>query len=262
MTGPLILSQNPIPALTNGQMGEVVRIMVEEFGLSHQIMLENVGRSLANLTRRLLGSDLRNRRIAMVAGAGHCGAAGLVAARFLNNAGADLVIIEARPSTDLSHMALQQHRILSRMGVTVLLQSEVPPLKVLTSLREAEIAIDALIGGGLRGAPTGAEAFLIQALRQVGRPVLSLDLPSGLPGDGGRPIGPFVRAEATMALALPRLAHVNAAAAPFLGELYLADIGVPPILYQRLGLNVGSIFSAGDIIYLRKKENEHLQNRT
>lgn len=254
MTGPLILAQNPMPAISNSQMTDVIRIMVEEFGLSHQIMMENVGRNLATLTRRLLGGTLLNRRITLVAGAGHCGAAGLAAARFLSNMGADLTVLLARPLSDLSHMAQQQYRILHRMNVPVVAQTELPPLKVLTGLREAEIAIDALIGGGLRGGPTGAEAFLIQALRQVGRPVLALDLPSGLSGDGERPIGPFVRAEATLALALPRLAHVNLAAAPYMGELYLADIGVPPVLYQRLGLHVGSIFSGGEIIYLRKKD--------
>lgn len=255
-TGPLTLPQSPIPALTTGQMSEVIRIMVEEFGISHQLMLEDVGRSLANLTRRLLGGDLLHRRVGLVAGAGHCGAAGLAAARFLHNAGADLTIILSRPTQDMSHMAAQQQRILSRMGVPIVVQTELPPLKVLTSLRQTELVLDALIGGGLRGGPTGAEAFLIQAVRQVGRPVLALDLPSGLPGNGDRPIGPFVRAEATLALALPRLAHVNQAAAPYLGELYLADIGVPSVLYQRLGMNVGSIFSAGEIIYLRKKESK------
>lgn len=254
-TGPLTLPQNPIPALTNGQMNEVIRLMVEEFGISHQLMLEDVGRSLANLTRRLLGGNLLRRSVGIVAGAGHCGAAGLAAARFLHNAGADLTIILSRPTSDLGHMALQQQRILSRMGVTMTVQTELTPIKVLTSLRQTEITLDAMIGGGLRGAPTGSEAFLIQALRQIGRPVLALDLPSGLPGDGDRPIGPFVRAEATLALALPRLAHVNAAATPFLGELYLADIGVPPLLYQRLGMEVGAIFSAGEIIYLRKKDH-------
>src|SRR5690349_24253092 len=113
-TGPLTLPQSPIPALTTGQMSEVIRIMVEEYGISHQLMLEDVGRSLSNLTRRLLGGDLLHRRIGIVAGAGHCGAAGLVAARFLYNAGAELTIILSRPVADMSHLALQQQRILSR----------------------------------------------------------------------------------------------------------------------------------------------------
>jgi NAD(P)H-hydrate epimerase len=254
MTGPLTISQNPIPALNNSQMNELIRLMVEELGLSHQIMLEHAGRNLATLTRRLLGGSVLNRRVAVVAGAGHCGAAGLTAARFLHTMGAELTILIARPLSDMSPITQQQYRILNRMGLPVTVQTELPPLKVLTTLRQAEVALDTLIGGGLRGAPTGAEAFLIQALRQVGRPVLALDLPSGLHGDGERPIGPFVRAEATMALALPRLTHVSAAAVPYLGELYLADLGVPPVLYQRLGLNVGSLFSTGEIIYLRKKD--------
>ncbi len=229
--------------------------MVEEYGLSHLLMMENAGRNLANLTRRLLGGNVAHHKIAVLAGAGHCGAIGLVAARFLANAGADLTVLVARPTLDLSQMALHQQRILTRLGIVTIVQTIQPALQVLTGLRQAEIIIDALIGGGLRGAPNGAEAFLIQTLRQVGKPVLSLDLPSGLPGDGEKPIGPFVRAEATLALALPRLAHINLVAAPFLGELYLADIGVPSVLYQRMGLNVGPIFSAGDVIYLRKRES-------
>ena len=83
-------------------------------------------------------------------------------------------------------------------------------------------------------------------------PVLSLDVPSGIDAGSGRVFDPAVRATATLTLALPKVGLREPAAENFVGDLYLADIGVPPQLYAApaLGLEIGPIFAAGDILLL------------
>lgn len=258
MTQPLssktVGTATTIPTLTNAQTQAIYRLMVEEYGLGQHVLVENAGRSLGALARRLVRSNMDGQPITVLAGAGNCGAAGLATARYLVGAGADVTVILARPLDLLSPVAAHQHRVFTRMSIKCFTQGEISLLKLIGLLRQSVLVLDALIGGGLRGWPTGAEAFLIQALRQAGRPVLALDLPSGLPPDGERPPKSdlAVRAEATLALGLPRVAHTQLTSFKSLGELYLAEAGIPPTVYSRLGLTVGPLFSASEIILLRR----------
>lgn len=117
---------------------------------------------------------------------------------------------------------------------------------------DADVVIDALVGYGLQGPPRGTVAALIEASAWEGTPVLSLDVPSGLDATTGGATGAVVRAAATLAIALPKAGLVTPEAAVFVGELYLADIGVPPQLYQAQGveLQVGPLFSQADLLRL------------
>lgn len=261
----LINSDNPltqggtnaakIPALRNRQVQEVFRLMVEEYGLGHLVLLETAGRNLVTLTRRLLKGHLNGKNVTVLAGAGNCGAAGLASARYLANAGVHLNVILSRPVSHLGPLASHEHRLLTRFGITSQPQPNLAALKLDSILRQSELVIDTLIGGSLHGWPTGTEGFLIQILRQANRPTLSLDVPSGLPPDGQLSPTPnlVIRADATLALGLPRLAHVQPQSYENIGELYLGDMGIPPQLYAKLNLQVNPLFSAGDLLLLRQK---------
>jgi NAD(P)H-hydrate epimerase len=63
---------------------------------------------------------------------------------------------------------------------------------------------------------------------------------------------PTVRADATMTLALPKVGLMGKSARPFVGELYLADISIPPGLYRQMGLEVGNIFDRDTIVKIRE----------
>jgi NAD(P)H-hydrate epimerase len=79
----------------------------------------------------------------------------------------------------------------------------------------------------------------------VRSPILALDTPSGLDVTTGVPRAPCIRAAATMTLALPKLGLYQATE---VGRLYLADISVPPLVYKRMGLSVGSLFQDGALL--------------
>ena len=257
ISSPVVSSEEAtsvIPALSEQQMQQVYRMMVDEYRVGQLVLLENTGRALLALTRRQLGGRLAGQPVTVLAGAGNCGAAGMVTARYLANAGAQVVVILARPVEALGPAAAHQYQLLLRLEVPVFSHNTLPVTRLAGTLRQTNLVLDALMGGGLHGWPTGNEASLIRIVRQVGLSVLSLDLPSGLPPDGEPPNNPdlILKAQATLALALPRLAHIQNHALEMQGQLYLADIGVPPRLYSRLNLTVGPLFSASDIILLRR----------
>jgi NAD(P)H-hydrate epimerase len=117
-------------------------------------------------------------------------------------------------------------------------------------LPPCDLIIDAIIGAGLRGDPHGRARDLVLLANSSLAPVLSLDGPSGLDLDEGVPFDPCVQASATMALALPKRGLLAEPASAARGALYLADIGVPPQLYESLGLAAEFLFRSGDVVRL------------
>jgi len=231
-----------VPALTTDQIIEVDRLMIEEFGIELIQMMENAGRSLAELTSRMLGASLSGRTVCVLCGRGNNGGGGMVAARHLHNRGSDVHII--RLAGDLKDVPAKQWKILEKLGFRN---------EPYFELAQADIIIDSLIGYGLQGNPRPEAAIWIEKANTAGRPILALDAPSGLDTTSGTAGRPTVRADATMTLALPKVGLLSESARQFVGDLYLADISVPPELYRKMGLNIQSIFEKDTIIKIRER---------
>jgi NAD(P)H-hydrate epimerase len=233
-----------VTSVSVDQMREVDRLMIEEVGISLLQMMENAGRCLATQARSMLGGDMRGRRMVVLAGRGGNGGGGLAAARRLAVWGAAVTVVLAQSLEAMRGVPRQQLAILEWMGIPVRLAAD----GTSALFTGADLVIDALIGYSLHGAPAGPVAALIRAANASTRPVLALDLPSGLDGDGGEASDPTIRATQTLTLALPKHGLLAPAARPWVGQLYLADISVPDKVYRRLGLTVGPIFAESDII--------------
>ncbi len=231
-------------SVTVDQMREVDRLTVDEMGITLLQMMENAGRSLAEQARRMLGGDASGRRIKVVAGPGGNGGGGLAAARRLSIWGAEVVVVLGQTRDQIHDLPAQQLAILDRMEVDI----HGPEKIGADDARSADLVIDALIGYSLRGAPQEPIAALIRQTNASGIPVLALDVPSGLNADTGEPSDPTIRAAATLTLALPKVGLLRPAARAWTGDLYLADISVPPAVYRRLGLDVGPIFRRQDVV--------------
>ena len=229
------------PAITTAQMRRVDQLMMEAFGIGLLQMLENAGLHLASLARRLLGGSVTDRRIAILCGAGNNGGGGMVAARHLHNWGARVQVQLAAQPGRLKDAPAHQWRTVRVLGLDA---------RVTPDLGQADLLVDALIGYGLTGDPRPEVAEWIERANAAGRTVLALDTPSGLDVTTGIPGQPCVRATATLTLALPKTGLLAATARPFVGQLYLADIGVPPELYRQMGLNVPGMFAAEEIVAL------------
>ncbi len=227
-----IQSRVEIGAVTAEQMAEVDRRMVEDLGIELIQMMENAGRNLAHLAVSRFGP----RSAAVYVGSGGNGGGGLVAARHLANQGVDVTVVLSRSPDRLAPVPAHQLDIVTRMGLTV---GDEPV--------DADLGIDAMVGYRLDGELEERSADLA---REIGRrhvEVLSLDVPSGLDSTTGRAGDPAVDATATVTLALPKVGLVESALA---GELYVADISVPPSVYDEMGVGPAPDFSRGPIVRL------------
>ena len=234
-----------IPFLTTDQMREVDRAMIDDYGIHLIQMMENAGRNLAQLARRrFLADDPNGRRVLILAGTGGNGGGGLVCARHLHNWGANVTVWTTAPAGRLTEVPRHQHSILQRMDVDLVVADEN------ARLPDADLIIDAIIGYSLSGDPRGPSASLIRAANGHGAPVLALDAPSGIDTAAGTVHDPSVNATVTMTLALPKEGLRSESAREHVGELYLADISVPPKLYGDAPLNlaVGAIFAREEVL--------------
>lgn len=235
-----------IPTVSMDQMRAVDRLMIEEMGIVLLQMMENAGRALAEQARRMLGGDVRGRRVVVLAGRGGNGGGGLVAARRLAIWGAEVSVVLGQARQAMKDVPLHQLAILDRIGVAV--HGPEAADRLAEVLATADLVLDALIGYSLHAAPREPIAALIRAANGSGTRLLALDIPSGMDGDSGEAYDPTIRAAATLTLALPKAGLVQPGARPWVGELSVADISVPEAVYQRLGLSVGPLFARADIV--------------
>ncbi len=233
MSAPLFRIQGgvPIPAITAEQMREVDRIAVEDFGLGILQMMENAGRNLAANVIAMLGGA--GREVTVLAGAGGNGGGGLCCARHLHNRGFKVNLVLDRDASALRGAAANQLNILQAAGL-----GPVDDTQAKGAIHRADVVVDALIGYSLRGAARGQAAELIDLCNRHATQVLSLDVPSGLNATTGEALGLVVRPTRTLTLALPK---IGLASIP--GDLYVADIGIPPEVYQPLGLAFEPFFA-------------------
>src|SRR4051812_37067127 len=233
-----------VPVVTPAEMAQVDRVMIEELGVEVLQLMELAGRAIADWARERFLGDASGKRILVLAGSGGNGGDGLVAARLLHAWGALPKIRLSHEVQSLRGAASHQAQSLAALGIPLLPTPAAQP----PSLPETDLIIDGLLGFGLSGPPTGASALLIEAANAHPAPILAIDLPSGLDAATGEPYRPCIRADATLTLALPKTGLLSKAAGPYVGELAVADIGVPAAAYARLGLDIAPLFGEGSIV--------------
>jgi NAD(P)H-hydrate epimerase len=244
------VSALPIPALTPDQMSRVDRIMVDELGVEVLQLMEVAGQAVAVWAReRFLGGDARGKSVLVLAGSGGNGGDGMVAARFLHSWGAHPAVWLSHDAATLQVQGAAAHQLRSLRTLGLPIQ---PPSKPAGEepgdLPDADLIVDALLGFGLSGPPSGATARLITVANAHPAPVLAVDLPSGLDARAGHPYDPCIRADATLTLALPKTGLLAPAARSVIGELAMADIGIPTEVYDRIGVRVGPVFAERSIV--------------
>jgi NAD(P)H-hydrate epimerase len=118
-------------------------------------------------------------------------------------------------------------------------------------LPTADLLLDGLLGYSARGAPRGLIADLIHAANGSGTPTLAVDIPSGLDPDSGAATDVAIRAMLTVTLALPKKGLLASGARETIGELLLADIGIPHVAFARVGIDTRRLFVDGDLVRIR-----------
>ncbi len=214
--------------LSGEQMRNVDRRAIDGMGIASLLLMESAGRGVAEALCRDFPEDLA-RGILILCGKGNNGGDGLVVARHLARSGFSPRVLLFASASELKGDAAVNLRAALASGVPV---EEIPDparwerLRPEVRLRGA-IAVDALLGTGVRGGARGLLAQVIGDLNESGAVVASVDLPSGLDADGPAVHGPAVRASVTYTLCRPKLPLVLEPAARFAGRLAVIPIGIP-----------------------------------
>lgn len=211
---------------TSAQIAELDRRAAEEFKIPVARLMDAAGRRVAQVAQTFLRTP-GSRRVLVLAGKGNNGGDGLVAARYLRTAGCDVRVVLATTPAELSGEPARMLAGAMEVGVPIL---SAPPTPPAAEMGGAELIIDALFGTGFRGPVRGPAASLIEEANRAGKPIVAVDIPSGLDADSGRWEGPCIRATATVTMGLPKIGLLVFPGAEMAGTVYVADIGYPPQL--------------------------------
>lgn len=216
--------------VTARQMQALDRYTIEEIGLPGIVLMENAGRQVvAKMLQHF--SDLPHQRVNVVCGKGNNGGDGMVIARCLSALGTDVGIFLLADPESLSGDAKINAQIARNLDLTIRSITSPEDLEnYRCPLLEADILVDALFGTGLTPPVRGLAAEVIDLINKAGKsgkPIVSVDLPSGLSADLAHPVGPHIDASLTVTFALPKLAHVLPPACLATGKLEIVDIGIP-----------------------------------
>ncbi|MBF0348604.1 MAG: NAD(P)H-hydrate dehydratase [Magnetococcales bacterium] len=213
--------------LTSAQMQEADRRTIEELGLPGMVLMENAGQGVVQILKAQL-DDWHQRRILIVAGTGNNGGDGFVVARRLLQDGVSTTVILLGRIHTLKGDAATNYQVYHRLGGKVreiVVPEDLDRLQ--SRLNHAGVIIDALFGTGLIRPVTGIIATVIDMINQTGKPVLAIDIPSGVSADTGRVMGTAIRADWTVTFAAEKIGHRLYPGAGLCGQLFRVEIGIP-----------------------------------
>ncbi len=235
-----------IKVVTAKEMQELDRRAAAEYGIPSLLLMEHAGAETARELLAAFPGALRSR-VAILCGRGNNGGDGFVVARHLLNRGARVETFLLARRGEVQGDARVNLEILEKMGAAPV---EVTGTGELAAVQDrvasAEVLVDALLGTGAQGPARGHLAESIELLNRAGRPVVSVDIPSGLSADDPEPPGIAVRATLTITFALPKRSLLLYPAAEYAGTLRVVDIGIPAALRRDPGLTLG-LLEAEDV---------------
>ncbi len=245
----------PVKIITVEKSRELEK-RANEGGLSFAEMMENAGRATAQAIRRRVGA--RGKRVVVLVGPGNNGGDGLVAAHYLGQMGAQVTCYiwkrKAADDTNLQRVEAD--------GLPLLWAEDDAGFEALRGLLSgADVVVDALLGVGVDRPIGGTLQELLEATRQAlaerraggglaevvpaemaeARPlIVAVDCPTGLDCDSGALDPAALPADLTVTFAYPKVGLLRFPGAEAVGEIMVADIGIPPTLADDVALEMAT----------------------
>lgn len=227
---------------TPDEMRRMDRAAAECYGVSGLALMENAGAAVARVAFRLATRTARAARrcqgglerpvsVCILAGRGNNGGDGFAAARHLAGFGASVsVYVVGDPSTVAGDARINLDAMMkSGIGAVSLLDEGVWNA-ARADLAASDVAVDAVLGTGARGAPSPEAARAISLMNESPVPVVAVDVPSGVDALTGAMPGACTIAHTTVTLAMAKIGLLTYPGASCVGRLILDGIGMPPAL--------------------------------
>lgn len=209
------------------QMREIDDTAINDFGLPELSLMESAGHRVFKVAENFL-NGVDKKSICILAGSGNNGGDALVAARYLSNAGAKVKIFLTGNKAHRTDSLNVQIRILRGMNLDIQqLETDRAWEKLQINLRFTDAVVDGILGTGFSGELRPPALRLIRLINSLTKPVISIDIPSGVEADTGFVGEDAVQADCTIALGLPKICHFVCPGATHTGKFFVDDIGIP-----------------------------------
>lgn len=214
--------------VTSDEMREMDRLAIESFGIPGMVLMENAARGAVDVLARHF-PKIAHAKVGVAAGRGNNGGDGLAIARYLAGWSVDVVVYLLAERAHVQADAAANLKLAEQMGISVV---EIPNDRAFdahrVSMAHRNLWVDAIFGTGLKSDVRGHFKTIIDFLNGQNRPIFSVDIPSGLNSDTGRPCGCSIKASVTATFGLPKVGQLIYPGASLAGILEVVDIGIPP----------------------------------
>lgn len=198
------------------------RAAIEQEGIPGLELMERAGRAAFLALRERWPQA---RRLGVACGGGNNAGDGYVVARLASAHGLEVSVWQLGDADRLQGAAREAYARMQAAGVNPV------PFEA-GALAGVDVLVDALFGTGLDRAVEGTWAEAVTAINGSGRPVLAIDIPSGLHADTGRVLGVAVRAALTVSFIGLKQGMFTGAGGEHCGRIVFDDLGVPPSVYE------------------------------
>src|SRR5947209_7097037 len=233
--------------VTAAEMRELDRAAIETRNIPSLRLMENAGKAVVEEMERFFG-PLRGKAVTIVAGKGQNGGDGLVTARLLRKRRCQArVVLLASPSALTGDAATNLNKFQRARGRCLAVETPAQLTSILNPLlQDSDLVVDAIFGTGLNAPVQGLPATAITLVNASRKPIVAIDLPSGLDGDTGAVLGTAITATLTVTLARPKRGLYLGAGPDHAGAIRVADIGIPSDIIAAAKIPV-TLLEAADI---------------
>jgi ADP-dependent NAD(P)H-hydrate dehydratase / NAD(P)H-hydrate epimerase len=214
------------------QMRGMDQHAIAELGIAEEILMENAALASVALLKKSVG--IRNKKFVIFCGAGNNGGDGLAVARLIMSSGGQAKVFLTSSPKKYSGAAKTNYDILCNLAGNIHLLTKAEEARI--EALHCDAVVDAIFGTGLDREVKGLAADVIGLINACRRPVLSLDIPSGISGDTGQAMGIAVKATYTVTFGLPKLGNLLYPGYEYCGTLSVTHISFPPSLYEQNNL--------------------------
>lgn len=211
---------------TVNQMRAMDRAAIEQYGIAEELLMENAGQAACTVLESM--APVAGQRVLIFCGLGNNGGDGLVLARKLHSLSADVRVYLLGDPDRFTGAAKLNLDIVRRLPLEMGQLTDCNTLE--DELVRCDTVVDAIFGTGLSREISGLHGQVIELINHSGKPVLSLDIPSGVAGDTGQVLGTAVQAAATVTFGLPKIGNLLYPGFALCGTLHVSRISFPPAL--------------------------------
>ena len=237
------LKRGIIMKICNGkEMRQIDETTINKIGIPGIVLMENAVLRVVNEVKNDL-MNINKPKVVIFCGQGNNGGDGLGVARHLYNHNIDVNIIFIGNPLSIKNDAKTNYDITSQLQIPriVLNEESIIDDDIVNLIEKSDLIIDAIFGTGLSKEVSGIFNDLIDLINFYGKYIISIDIPTGIDSETGAILGNAVKANKTITLALPKSGLYLYPGTEYIGELVIADIGIPKAVIDAAGLKMNQL---------------------